>query len=334
MILLSLLAAVLPTIFLVWLIWWADRYEREPAKLLIAAFTWGALPAIILSLIAELMAGAPFAGDGLGGALVQSAMIAPVVEEIVKGLALLGLIRFSRFEIDDTLDGVVYGALVGAGFAMTENFFYFISASGPGDWAVTVLLRGFIFGLNHIFYTAFFGAAVGLALGVGNKTVRKIIMLLGLGLAMTLHAFHNFAVTLTSVYPLLFVASVLMNWGGALVMLLIVLASLQRERNTIRAYLDSDDAAPLSPEDRRRLLAILPPRERLIPNFSWLSPASQRRNRLYQYVAELSLRRQRLTTSPEAERLRLTREIAGYQEKIQAIAAARAKADDGNRHSA
>jgi len=330
----SLLAAVLPTLLLVWLIWLADRYEREPRRLLIAAFAWGALPAILLSLLVELVVGIPFNGGGLRDALVQSAMIAPIIEELVKGLALLGLIRFSRPEIDGVLDGVVYGALVGAGFAMTENFFYFVSAGGIADWALTVFLRAIIFGLNHIFYTSILGAAVGFALSQRNKTTRRIIILLGWALAMMVHAYHNFAVTLTDVYPALFFTTLLMSWGGALVMLLIVLASQQHERNSIQAYLDSPEATPLTPEDRKRLMAILPPIARFLPNFSWLPPARQRDNRLYQYVAELSLRRQRLPASPEAERLRLMQEIAGLQEKIGAIALARAKENAGKEHSA
>ncbi len=328
MILPSLLAATLPTLFLVWLIWWGDRYEREPTRLLIAAFLWGALPAVLLALLAELAVGLPFNGGSLGDSLVQTAMIAPVVEEIVKGLALLGLIRFARPEIDGILDGIVYGALVGAGFAMTENFLYFMSASGADAWALTVIFRAFVFGLNHIFYTAIFGAAIGLTAGMRNNAPRRIIMVAGLMLAMSVHAFHNFAVTLTQTFPPLLLATVLMNWGGALVMALIVLASLQRERNSIRAYLDSPEAASLTPEDRRRLLATLPPRQRFIPNFFWLPPARQRDNRLYQYVAELSLRRQRLPGSPEMDRLRLTREIAGLQAKIESIAIARQKDED------
>ncbi len=330
----SLLAAVLPTIFLVWLIWWADRYEREPTRLLIAAFAWGALPAILLALIAELAVGFPFDGGGLGDALVQTALIAPVVEEVVKGAALLGLIRFSRAEIDGVLDGVVYGALVGAGFAMTENFLYFMSSGDTGVWLLTVILRSFVFGLNHIFFTSIFGAAVGYAVALRSKSAARGVMLLGLLLAMGAHAFHNFAVTLTDAFPPLFLVTLLMNWGGALVMALIALASLQRERNGIRAYLDSPQAAPLSPEDRRRLLAILPPPQRFIPNFPWLPPARQRDNRLYQYVAELALRRQRLSGGDEAERQRLSREIAGLQEKIEAIAIARAKEEDEIHHAA
>ncbi len=323
MVVLSLLAAVLPTILLVWLIWWADRYEREPTRLLVAAFAWGALPAIILSLLAEVVVGAPFMREGLGNALVQTAIIAPIVEELVKGLALLGLIRFSRTEIDGPLDGIVYGALVGAGFAMTENFFYFIAGQDT-SWGSLVLLRAVVFGLNHIFYTAIFGAAAGYAVGINNRRSRHLIMLFGLMFAMAVHAFHNFTVTLTSVYPLLFLASIVMNWGGALVMLFIVLGSLQKERNAIRSYLTSTDAPPLPADMTRNMLALLPPRERFVPDFPWLASKRRQRNRLYQNVAELSLRRQRLERSSGDQRARLQTEIAELHNVIQSLIAAMA----------
>ncbi len=334
MLLPSFLAAILPTIFLVWLIWLGDRYEREPTGLLIAAFVWGALPAIFVALLAELIAGAPFGTETLGDSLVQAAMIAPPVEELVKGLALLGLVRFARMEIDDTLDGIVYGALVGAGFAMTENFFYFLAAESARGLLWTVLLRAFVFGLNHIFYTAIFGAAVGYAVSVRNKGGARLIMLLGLMLAMMAHAFHNFSVTLAEQVPPLFLATLLMNWGGALVMGLIVLAAGRRERSVIRAYLESKEAAALTPADRRRLLSTLPPAERFIPNFPWLSQARQRQNRLYQYVAELAFRRRRLAKANEKDGERLRKEIAALQEKIDAVALARAKVDAGEQHQA
>lgn len=322
MIFFSALAAFLPTLFLVWLIWWADRYEREPAALLIAAFVWGAIPAILLALVAEIVAGVPFDGEGLGNALAQSALIAPIVEELVKGAALLGLLRFARAEIDDILDGIVYGALIGAGFAMTENFLYFLSSASLGQWTMTVILRALVFGLNHSFYTAIFGAAVGMAAPRSDVSTRKLLMAMGLALAMMAHAFHNLIITLTQALPLLFLAGVLMDWGGALVMLAIVLIALGRERNAIRAYLDALQARGLSPDDRRRLLALLPPRERLLPNFPWLGPERQRRNRLYQSVAELALRQQRLQRSPSAaKRTQLQQEITELQARIDTLTA-------------
>jgi len=317
----SFWAATLPTLFLVWMIWWADRYEREPVRLLSIAFWWGAIPAIAAALVIELIAGAPFDGSGLGNILMQSALIAPITEEAIKGLALLGLMKFARAEIDGVLDGIIYGALVGAGFAMTENFFYFLSSESAGDWAMTVFLRAFIFGLNHIFYTAIQGAVMGYALRFRHNGTRRLIMLAGLILAISIHAFHNFAVTLTETFPLIFLAAIVVSWGGALVMLLVVLTSLQKERKAIESYLSSDDAPPISAQIEKKLMATFPPKERLFPNWPWLPTKRRQENQLYQAIAEISLRRQRLNAARSDQRPRLEQEIAALQVTISSLLA-------------
>ena len=48
---LVLVVGILPMIVYAFVLWWFDRYEKEPLGLLIAAFLWGAIPAIIFSLI-------------------------------------------------------------------------------------------------------------------------------------------------------------------------------------------------------------------------------------------------------------------------------------------
>ena len=45
---LSVLAGVIPTVIYAAVIWWFDRYEKEPLWLLGITFMWGAIPAIIL----------------------------------------------------------------------------------------------------------------------------------------------------------------------------------------------------------------------------------------------------------------------------------------------
>ncbi|MGL1654814.1 PrsW family glutamic-type intramembrane protease, partial [Vibrio parahaemolyticus] len=55
----------------------------------------------------------------------SSVVQAPIVEEIAKGLGLLLLYAGARRYLDGPVDGIVYGALIGAGFAFTENIQYF-----------------------------------------------------------------------------------------------------------------------------------------------------------------------------------------------------------------
>ena len=77
----SLLAATVPTLLYALLFYWADRYEREPLWLVTVAFLWGALPAIVISLIGEVLIGVPFitVPDSLPGEVVSGSFVAPII---------------------------------------------------------------------------------------------------------------------------------------------------------------------------------------------------------------------------------------------------------------
>ena len=50
---------------------------------------------------------------------------APLVEESAKAIILLIFFFAKRDEFDGVVDGIVYAAMVGLGFAMTENIQYY-----------------------------------------------------------------------------------------------------------------------------------------------------------------------------------------------------------------
>lgn len=235
---LSVSAAVLPTVAYVAAFYWADRYEREPVTLLLAAFVWGAIPAVMISLIGEVLLGSPFVSDDLSleAALIEGAMIAPVVEEVVKALALWGLYRWRRDEFDGPLDGLIYGALIGFGFAMTENFFYFIGAFAEGgflDLTVVIVLRSVVFGLNHALYTGLTGLGFGLARGRRSRITRALYICAGLGAAIVVHSLHNLGSALSSITFAGFGLSLFIAAGGASLILITVLLSWSHERSII-----------------------------------------------------------------------------------------------------
>src|SRR5689334_14710752 len=95
----AILAAAIPTAIYSLLLWWLDRYEKEPLSLILAAFLWGALPAIALAVVFELVLAAPLERSPIGPAMAAWGL-APLVEEPIKGLALVGLYRFARYEFD------------------------------------------------------------------------------------------------------------------------------------------------------------------------------------------------------------------------------------------
>ena len=110
------------------LIWKFDRYDREPFKLVFTNYLWGALGAIVLAILGSFLLtsiASIFIKEDLQLSRFGAIVVAPVVEEITKGMFLLITIANRKF--DNITDGIVYGGAIGLGFGMTENFLYFIT---------------------------------------------------------------------------------------------------------------------------------------------------------------------------------------------------------------
>lgn len=144
-----------------------DLYEREPVALLVAAFVWGAVAATTLSAIGNAGWGLTVARVG-GPELAArwtAALTAPFVEEILKGCGVVLIYLIARDEVDDVMDGFVYGAICGLGFAIVEDVVYFMAVFGgqPGGVLQGFWLRVVAGGLyGHVLYTGLVGMAVGI----------------------------------------------------------------------------------------------------------------------------------------------------------------------------
>ena len=185
--------AVCPILVFLWLVWWLDRYDREPVWLVVAVFLWGAVGGTGLSLFASTALITPLEGaiDPERLADLTVVLIAPLVEEPAKAIVLLALAGSRVF--DNTTDGFVYGTAAGLGFAMTENFLYFLSVGAMGDWlayAGTVVVRTLYSALMHACATSVVGAAIGFA-KLRTWPTRLISVPLGLAVAIGIHMLWN-----------------------------------------------------------------------------------------------------------------------------------------------
>lgn len=241
-ILFSTAASVLPTIAYVLVVWRIDRYEKEPIKLLVAAFLWGALPAVFASALLETLTDEAVATiAGTGSQLVSASFVAPPVEEAIKALSLVALFFLARDEFDGVLDGIIYGSVIGFGFAATENLFFYVETWQEGnlvDWSLVVFGRAFAFGLNHAMFTSLTGVGLGLARYQASATKRGLFALAGFSAAIVAHFFHNFFLSAGQ----LCVASLAADWLGVLVVLLMAVLSWRRERMRLAAQL-ADEVA-------------------------------------------------------------------------------------------
>jgi len=254
----AILGALLPTVFYVAFVWWLDRYEKEPLWLLALSFLWGAIPAAILSVLAELALDIPITavgGDTLVADLASVSLSAPLVEESIKGIALVALVIGYRREFDDVMDGIVYGAMIGFGFAFTENLFsYFIpilTSEGVGAGVTNIFFRTVVFGFNHAFWTGITGAAVGYARLARSRARRLLVPLLGWTAAVLAHGIHNTgAVLVEQTFCFSLGISLVVDWGGVLLLLVVAALALRKESQWIARGLQEEvRRGALSPEE-------------------------------------------------------------------------------------
>ncbi len=197
------LCALLPVGPVVATFLWIDRWEPEPPRLLLIAFLWGACFAALSALLINSSA-AYVVDEILGkgsGDVVGSTVIAPLVEEALKGSFLVGLLIFRRREFDGIIDGIVYAGLTAAGFAFTENILYFGRAfseqSSMGGGVLSVLiLRGVLSPFAHPLFTAMTGIGAGIAANSRSAVARPFWVLGGYALAVVLHAIWNSSASL------------------------------------------------------------------------------------------------------------------------------------------
>jgi RsiW-degrading membrane proteinase PrsW (M82 family) len=228
----------LPTAAYVGLVWWLDRYEKEPVWLLALAFAWGAVPAAILSLVLEMAIDLPIAalgGDSLAAQLLSYGLGAPLVEESVKSIALVALVLLFPQEFDSLLDGIIYGAMIGLGFSMTETAVAYtlpiLLQSGLGPGLVNLLWRAVFFGLNHAFWTAVTGAGMAYARLEARPASWVGGPAAAWGLAVLLHGLHNVGAILTEpAFCLPLSLSLVVDWGGLLALGILAILILRRER--------------------------------------------------------------------------------------------------------
>jgi protease PrsW len=230
-----------------------DRLEPEPPGSLVFIFLWGAGSAALIGLIGALAGNQLLTTPALrsGGFVTASALATigvAVLEDTLMGAALVGLLWLRPQEIDGISDGVVYGSMVGLGFALIENIFYYAQAThyGFSGLATTFVLRGVASPVCQALFASLIGAGVAYAAMVRG---RRGLWAVGVGwiAAVTLHALWNGALAasgarLALIYAILAFIVVLL--------LLAIVVDRRRMIALIRRYLPEYEAVGiLTPPD-------------------------------------------------------------------------------------
>jgi protease PrsW len=296
----SILLGFIPMIFFAWIIYWVDRYEKEPRLLLCGIFVWGALLAAGSAFIINSVLGLGiylFTRSDTITDLTTGSLIAPIVEEFLKGFAVLIVFMVFRNEFDSILDGIIYGTITALGFAATENAYYIYHYGYTENGLIGVLImfvvRVFLVGWQHPFYTAFTGIGLAVSRLSKKRTVKILAPLAGFSMAVLTHSFHN---TVASLMPGLtgLATGTLIDWTGWFFMFIFMLWALQREQRWIVNQLKEElDLALISPDQYRVACSAW---QQSLTRLKALSSGKYRAtNRFYQVAAELAYKKEQLT---------------------------------------
>lgn len=201
--------SILPALGVAGYLWYGDPTRREPLLTLAATFLLSILFASVAGVVNTAL-GPLFDLSGVAGLIAFYFLVVGPVEEAVKWLA-IRVYAYRSGAFQAVIDGVVYGAMAGVGFAAIENLLYITTAyiqateaTGitPGSAATSVAAQRLVVGPGHVVFSAWAGFYLGLA--KFNPENYGPIVVKGLLIAAFIHALYNSAVTvLPSVLPTL-----------------------------------------------------------------------------------------------------------------------------------
>ena len=201
-----LIVAVAPVFIIILYVYFKDKYEKEPKRLLVYNFLLGAFISIIITTIL-------YYGFDIVLPLPDDTS---VLQQFIKAFFVVGLTEeFSKYVIvryfsqknsafNEPFDGIVYAVMVSMGFAATENIFYVLEGGYQ-----TALVRAFTAVPAH----ATFGILMGYYMGKAKFSNNRIgLNLSGLLLAIFFHGAYDF---------FLFIEFIPGIWVGAFISLFI-----------------------------------------------------------------------------------------------------------------
>lgn len=191
--------SVLPALAVAAYLWFDDPTVREPFVPLAATFLLAMVFAMLAAVLNSTFRPA-FETLELAGLVAFFFLVVGPAEEFVKWLA-IRVYAFHQPAFRTVVDGAIYGAVAGLGFAAIENFTYIVvvyleagpAGVTPTESAVSVATQRLFVGPGHVIFSAWAGFYLGLA--KFNPDQYAPIVVKGLLIAAFIHALYNTMVT-------------------------------------------------------------------------------------------------------------------------------------------
>ncbi len=297
-------------------VWWLDRYEREPLWMVGLVFLWGAtigvgcscgLNSSIIGSFKTALSPAQTAGFG-------AIVVAPIVEELIKGLVFVPLVLTDHF--DNQTDGLLYGAAAGLGFASVENLMYFVKFVASPELGVAGLIvamgvRTLFTAVMHAISSALLGMCIGYARHRADAARWLAYATGGYLLAVGNHALWNTAAVLSSIHAGFQLAGALVVLLAAALLFGLTQWSLKREHDVIRRQLHAEASRGTLPDAHAEIIPYW--LERRKPG--WL-PDGVDRDAYVEAATLLAFRLHQLEIAPDDRREEYLADVEQYRQKV------------------
>jgi RsiW-degrading membrane proteinase PrsW (M82 family) len=244
--------AIGPGIAIAVFIYYSDKWDKEPKALVLKSFFLGCLavfPTHYFEGVAQEVLGIQTLTDSSSPlfwpkTICYAFLGVALAEEFCKFLFLKAFICDER-EFDEPFDGIVYGGMIGCGFATVENVMYVLQEGQAAG-----ILRLITAVPGH----AFFGIILGYFIGRAKFSINRVRYLFqGLVAVVILHGFYDLAAFSNS------------NWSIYLIFAIIVIGiylglKAKRELEKLSTVIEFSvkghrKLVPLYLKDIRRLLS-------------------------------------------------------------------------------
>ncbi len=208
----AFVSGLVPALFWLWFWLREDRFRPEPLLLIAITFIAG-MAVVPLALPLQKLAIDIYSGADLIYTWV-------IIEEVLKYAVALGVILWNQ-AVDEPIDMVIYMIAIALGFAALENTLFLLTPLSVGDYATSALTGSFRFlgaTLLHVLASGTLGVFLALSFYKSNS-VRIFYGMMGLCLAIVLHALFNFFIMEASGETIL--AVFLFVWIGVIIMFLL-----------------------------------------------------------------------------------------------------------------
>jgi len=228
----------------------SDHYERQPRKLVLAAFLWGGIAAtfaIAVTANNAMLAIYPKLFGQAFGTDWGAALSAPFTEETAKAGGFILLLGLAPRLIRSPYDGVFVGAFIGLGFQLFEDVLYSyntaLTAFGVDQTGVafsTFLARAGTGMFSHTLYTALFCCGIIYAIGTPVQKRRIGVGIFLMALAMAAHGIWDGAAALGDGSAIGMLVAALVGVASLVAVLVSLHKTVPQERGFLRSILQPE----------------------------------------------------------------------------------------------